>query len=183
MRSAQAALPPVSVLPHWLRADLRSDHAGETGAVYFYRGVLDVATDPAVRDFAEEHLAQESEHLALFEAWLAPVDKSVFLPLWRFAGWLLGIIAGLAGDRAVYITVDAIEEFVVEHYSKQIERLAHDDDWPEVQLLLTRFCEDEFRHRQEAQNLWDERTGIIASTWRLIVGAGSAVAVLLARAY
>ena len=57
MRSAQAALPPVSVLPHWLRADLRSDHAGETGAVYFYRGVLDVATDPAVRDFAEEHLA------------------------------------------------------------------------------------------------------------------------------
>lgn len=98
-RSAQAALPPLSALPHWLRCDLRSDHAGETGAVYLYRGILDVTADPAVRAFALEHLAQEEEHLALFEAWLSPVEKSLFLPLWRFAGWLLGLLA--RGWRAV----------------------------------------------------------------------------------
>ena len=35
-----------------LIGDLRSDHAGETGAVAIYLGILAVSRDPAVRQFA-----------------------------------------------------------------------------------------------------------------------------------
>ncbi|MBC7446006.1 MAG: demethoxyubiquinone hydroxylase family protein, partial [Polaromonas sp.] len=48
-----------SHLPAGLVADLRSDHAGETGAVWIYRGMLCVTRDAAVRTFATHHLATE----------------------------------------------------------------------------------------------------------------------------
>jgi len=37
-------------LPEWLIADLRSDHAGEMGAVMIYRGILAVSRDAGVRE-------------------------------------------------------------------------------------------------------------------------------------
>ena len=43
--------------PRWLTAELRSNHAGELGAVMIYRGILAGSTDPVLRAFAEEHLA------------------------------------------------------------------------------------------------------------------------------
>jgi len=45
-----------------LIGDLRSDHAGETGAVAIYLGILAVSPDPAVRHCALTHLATEREH-------------------------------------------------------------------------------------------------------------------------
>ena len=43
--NAIAALP-LRDLPAWLEAELRSDHAGETGAVLIYRGILAFSRDP-----------------------------------------------------------------------------------------------------------------------------------------
>lgn len=57
-------------LPAEVLADLRTDHAGETGAVCIYRGVLRFARDPALRAFAQRHLATEQVHLQQMEAWL-----------------------------------------------------------------------------------------------------------------
>lgn len=51
-------------LPKWVFADLRTDHAGEVGAICIYRGVLQFARDPALRAFAQHHLATEQKHLA-----------------------------------------------------------------------------------------------------------------------
>jgi demethoxyubiquinone hydroxylase (CLK1/Coq7/Cat5 family) len=42
-----AVLTPAS-MPAWLVADLRSDQAGETGAVWIYRGVLAVVSQEVV---------------------------------------------------------------------------------------------------------------------------------------
>ena len=42
-------------MPGWVLADLRTDHAGEVGAVCIYRGVLRFAKDPALRAFADHH--------------------------------------------------------------------------------------------------------------------------------
>ena len=49
---------------------MRSNHAGETGAVWIYKGILTVSRDPAIRLFAEHHLATEQTHLGFFEDWL-----------------------------------------------------------------------------------------------------------------
>ena len=59
--------------PDWLIADLRSDHAGELGAVMIYTGILAVSRDQAVRTFAQEHLVTEREHLQLMRS-LLPSD-------------------------------------------------------------------------------------------------------------
>ena len=62
--------------PKWLERELRSDHAGETGAVSIYRGVLAVSKDVVVRDFARRHLETEAVHLALMEEILPPAHRS-----------------------------------------------------------------------------------------------------------
>jgi demethoxyubiquinone hydroxylase (CLK1/Coq7/Cat5 family) len=68
---------------HGLVGDLRSDHAGETGAVAIYIGILAVSRDLEIRHFATAHLATEREHLAHFEALLPAGQRSALLPLWR----------------------------------------------------------------------------------------------------
>jgi hypothetical protein len=75
-------------LPEWLQSELRSDHAGKTGAVWSYCGILQCCRDPVVSAFAAEHLETEQGHLALFEQWLPVSLKSVLLPAWRLSGWL-----------------------------------------------------------------------------------------------
>ncbi len=73
-----------------LPGDIRSDHAGEMGAVMIYRGILAVSRYPAVREFARAHLRTEQRHLAIVKAMLLPGQRSLLLPLWRVAGWFTG---------------------------------------------------------------------------------------------
>ena len=60
--------PHSSTWPAWLVGEMRSNHAGETGAVMIYRGILKVSRDETVIAFAQRHLATEQEHLALIES-------------------------------------------------------------------------------------------------------------------
>lgn len=174
------ALHPPLPLPDGVVADLRTDHAGETGAVSIYRGVLFFARDAAVRRFARQHLATEQLHLRCMEGWLAPEQHSRLLPLWRAAGWLTGALPALAGPRSVYATVAAVERFVDLHYAEQILRLR---DQPALQALrrdLEACQADEIAHLDDA--LAAQGTGqpgllLQAWTWLVSVGSRSAVAV------
>ena len=67
-------------------AELRSDHAGETGAVYIYLGLLAVGKDPTLRQFANAHLTTEQRHLKTLDDLLPKHIQSKCLPLWRLAG-------------------------------------------------------------------------------------------------
>ena len=68
-------------------ADLVTDHAGEVGAVCIYQGVFRIARDPALRAFAQRHLATEQNHPRQIETWLPPDHYSHLLPVWRLAGF------------------------------------------------------------------------------------------------
>ena len=46
-----------------LESFLRSDHAGEVGAVYIYKGILSIAKDPALVEFSKRHLEYLYERL------------------------------------------------------------------------------------------------------------------------
>ena len=62
--------------------ELRSDHAGETGAVYIYKGIRAVARwrkDAELLAFAHAHGDTEAEHLKLVEEWLPPALRSRLL--------------------------------------------------------------------------------------------------------
>jgi 3-demethoxyubiquinol 3-hydroxylase len=103
--------------------ELRSDHAGETGAVFIYRGVLAVSRDSTVRIFAQDHLATEIQHLNFFEQWLPSSQHSRLIFLWKLSGFLLGALSALMDKKILFLTVAAVETFVVKHYAQQINYL------------------------------------------------------------
>jgi ubiquinone biosynthesis monooxygenase Coq7 len=164
-----------------LIADIRSDHAGETGAVMIYRGVLAGTRDPGLRRFASAHLATESAHLELIEALLPHEHRSRLLPLWRVAGWITGFLPALAGARAVYATIEAVETFVVHHYEEQIGRMSEKDAEGALRAALRACQADEGRHRDEARALQIRRPGRTLRVWLWMVDVGSRSAVMAAR--
>lgn len=178
-----AAPPPASLppLPGWLVQELRSDHAGETGAVMIYRGILAVARDPALRAFAARHRATEQGHLDLLEQLLPPAQRSKLLPIWRLAGFLTGFLPALFGPRAVHVTIDAVESFVDRHYRQQLDRLDAEGIHPGIRTLLAHCQAEEVHHRDEARDLHGGAPGLMLRAWGWIVGAGSAAAVAAAK--
>lgn len=171
-------------MPGAVVADLRTDHAGETGAVWMYHGVLCMARDPALRAFARRHRSTEQAHLRRIEAWLPPAARSRLLPLWRLAGWLTGALPAALGPKAVYATIMAVERFVDQHYAEQISRLRA---YPELVLLRQTLLEcqaDEIAHRDEAEAQAagsGQPAGRLHRGWAWLVHAGSQAAVAVCR--
>lgn len=171
-----------TALPAGVVADLRTDHAGEVGAVYIYKGVLRVTREPALRAFAQRHLETEEVHLRQIEAWLPSESRSRLLPVWRVAGYLTGALPALLGPRAVYGTIEAVEQFVDEHYGEQIRHL---EQYPELRTLrqvLLDCQSDEVAHRNEAAAARGTgQRGWVLRAWSWLVDAGSRGAVAVCR--
>lgn len=178
------ALPPVNVpfFPREVIADLRTDHAGETGALSIYQGVLQFSRDEGVRAFAARHLETEAGHLRQIEALLPKSDRSRLLPLWRLAGWLTGAIPAVLGPRAVYATVQAVETFVDQHYAEQVHRLESHADLHALRQTLLECQADELAHRDEAKMaLGPVAPGAVLRFWCWLVDVGSRAAVAVCR--
>jgi ubiquinone biosynthesis monooxygenase Coq7 len=171
-------------LTTYLQRELRSDHAGETGAVYIYRGIVAVAqwrSDEEMLSFAKAHGVTETDHLKQIEHWLPTSQRSLLLGPWRLAGWLTGALPALFGRRAVYGTIAAVETFVDQHYQHQIDHLK-EFGGPEGLLdLLIRCQADEQHHRDESAALAGDKPNFLLRAWCWMVGWGSSAAVVLAR--
>ncbi len=187
---ARRAGPEASPLPARLVSDLRTDHAGETGAVMIYRGILASTRDASLRRFAQDHLETEARHLATIEELLVPRLRSRLLPLWRVAGWLTGALPACIGPRAVYATIEAVETFVDHHYTEQIDtidRLDPDRTQAALQALRTHlhsFRADEIDHRDDAARRFNHNAASVPALlclWIGLVGAGSRGAVKICR--
>ena len=164
-----------------LVGDVRSDHAGETGAVWIYRGLLAVSSDAGVLEFARRHLATEQGHLDKIEAVLPWPQRSRLLPGWRVAGFATGALPALFGPRAVYATIAAVETFVDQHYQHQIEKLTGRPEHAALLALMRQCQQDECEHRDEALALQNQPPGWLLRAWCQLVGSGSSAAVVLAR--
>ena len=180
-RRAPRDVAALGGLPPPVLADLRTDHAGEVGAVQIYRGILAVSRDRGVRAFAARHLATELLHLRRIRHWLPAPARSRLLPLWRAAGWLTGAVPALFGPRAVYATIAAVERFVDRHYAEQIERLAAEPALAELRDTLEACRRDEVAHRDEAITHLSARPGPLLRAWSALVARGSAWAVAASR--
>ncbi|CAJ1425982.1 unnamed protein product [Effrenium voratum] len=95
--------------PAWLQAEMRSNWAGETGAVAIYRGAVSALPRleapaawscperaAALRGFVEEHLAAEEAHLRAMEVLCPAEGERSLLPATSF-GWALGYVSTAAG--------------------------------------------------------------------------------------
>ncbi len=179
--------PPTEVqvmmkMPPWLVRELRSDHAGETGAVAIYQGILAVSRDSAVVNFAKNHLATERDHLALMDQLLPNTERSRLLFLWRVAGFFTGCLPALFSSNSVFRTVEAVEIFVDVHYSAQINRLRLENIHGEIRQKIETCRNDERHHRDDARQRVSDAAGIAISLWLGLVTLGSRIAVVIARA-
>ena len=179
-----------------LDRELSSDIAGETGAVWIYRGAaqaLALRGDHDVGDFVASHEAAERKHLAFFVALLDPSKHTCLLPVWRGAGYALGFLPTLlAGPHGLFATVESVETFVVDHYTSQLQDVVHGNDPDTLELirLLELCCADERHHmldaRQRRLNSSAELSHDLAPdlrliVWDRIVRTGSAAAAETAR--
>ena len=167
--------------PSWLIADLRSDHAGELGAVMIYTGILAVSRDRAVREFAREHLHTEQKHLELMESVLPPSLRSKAQLPWRAAGWLIGALPSLIGKHWVYATIEAVESFVDEHYGEQINRLKFEASNDSLRKMLEACRADEIAHMRDAAARRRGTPSLAMTLWLKTVRWGSKAAVVVAR--
>ncbi len=175
-------LTPGDQLPNKVLADLRTDHAGEVGAVCIYLGVLFITRDPALRAFAQHHLSTERSHLTQIETWLPKNHFSLLLPLWRLAGFITGALPALFGSKAVYATIEAVETFVDLHYEEQVRVLVSQPELYTLRLTLLQCQADEVKHREEAaQAHGTDKYGFVLRLWCTLVGAGSRGAVAICR--
>jgi ubiquinone biosynthesis monooxygenase Coq7 len=171
-----------SLMNKLLESFLRSDHAGEVGAVYIYKGILSIAKDPALVEFSKRHLETEKEHLRKIEEVLPVSKRSKLVGIWKVAGYLLGFLPSLFGPRIVFATIEAVESFVEDHYEEQLKYLRAQNDPDQALIDLLQSCQDdEIEHKNESAIKKRSTPGILLNLWMKIVGWGSSSAVKVAK--
>jgi 3-demethoxyubiquinol 3-hydroxylase len=195
-------------IPNWLLLELKTNHAGEFGAVQIYRGafygltlrkkLISADTYNDAFAFVQKHMNTEMEHLELMERILPETNRTALLPIWSVAGFLTGFLPAVFGKRALFHTVAAVETFVEEHYNQQISRLLMNekDKFPHIRQVLEHCCLEEVSHKDEAllllhTNVDDSankskpniiaRRSLLIDVWVLIVDKGSRLAVSMSR--
>jgi len=134
---------------------IRVDQAGEFGAVRIYEGQLAAlrwtgrSNGEAGRKIANMARA-EREHRAAFDKIMTRrrVRPTLLSPLWSVAGFGLGAVTALMGEKAAMACTVAVEETIDEHYAAQAAALG--DDEAELRSTVEKFRADEIAHRDEA---------------------------------
>lgn len=133
---------------------LRVDHAGELGAVHIYRGQRAVLEGARSRTGLDQQLAameaEEARHLArLGELLIARrIRPTLMAPLWRAAGFALGVGTALLGERAIHACTEAVESVIEAHYADQIAELGERES--ALAAELSGFRDEELAHRDDA---------------------------------
>ena len=81
---------PISML-NWMR----SNHAGETGAVWIYMGAKCIFWNKNIQNMTNEHYETEKNHLIVMSHILPKNYHSKLLILWRILGFGLGFLSAL----------------------------------------------------------------------------------------
>jgi ubiquinone biosynthesis monooxygenase Coq7 len=131
---------------------MRVNHAGEIAAQALYHGQALTARDPALRNQLEDAARDETDHLAWCERRVRELDGHVSLlaPAWYAGSYLIGAVAGLAGDRLSLGFVAETERQVVEHLQSHLGELPAGD--LRSREIVARMRDDEARHGAVARD-------------------------------
>ena len=170
------------VVPKLLIPWMRSNHAGETGAVWIYKAASFAFWSPSIRKMAIEHLETEKRHLLVMTHLLPANQKSKLLIVWRIMGFSLGLFAASFGYAFFCLTISAVEKFVEYHYNEQIDHLIKTQQSPRLLALLQRCCAEESQHKLDADTyLKSLSENVWTRAWLGIVSVSSYIAVQMAK--
>lgn len=170
------------IIPKELIPWMRSNHAGETGAVWIYKGAKCVFWSKKIYQMALNHEKSEIKHLIIMQYLVGDSKRSKLLILWKIMGFFLGFFPSLLGHKTFCITINAVETFVRKHYEEQINYLTGNERYSALLYVLQKCCYDEIAHQKDAEKqIAGLKFSSIARIWFSIVEFGSAVAVKVAK--
>lgn len=150
---ASPRLPGHNAIDKDIDRMIRVDHAGEHGAVQIYKGQLAILGHTRAGDTIRHMERQEQEHLATFDRLIAEngVRPTALAPVWSAAGYALGAVTALMGEKAAMACTAAVEEVIDEHYARQAAALEKDGEpRSELRQTIEKFRADEIEHRETA---------------------------------
>ncbi len=132
---------------------MRVNHVGEVCAQALYAGQAMVAKTPAVRRFNQHAAIEERDHLLWTAQRLKELNASPSMlnPFWYTGAWVLGVAAGLLGDKVSLAFVHETEKQVEAHLH------SHENLLPKADLIshaiVVQMKADEAHHGQQAMDL------------------------------
>jgi 3-demethoxyubiquinol 3-hydroxylase len=144
-----AKLPETVLEPHERQQAaglMRVNHTGEVCAQALYSAQALVARDPEIRARYDRAAREEEDHLAWTQTRLAEMGDrpSLLNPLWYAGSFAIGLVSGIAGDRANLGFVVETERQVEEHLTSHMDRLPQND--AKSRAIVEQMRDDEARH-------------------------------------
>lgn len=129
---------------------MRVNHCGEVCAQALYQGQAVTSRQPEVRDALYVAAHEETEHLAWTEQRIAALGghKSLLNPLWYTGSLVLGVTAGLLGDRWNLGFLAETERQVESHLDSHLQSLPEHDN--RSRAIVEQMRLDEIRHADMA---------------------------------
>ncbi len=157
---------------------MRVNHVGEVCAQALYHAQARATDDPALRAELEHAAEEETDHLVWTRERLDQLDgrPSFLNPLWYAGSFLLGTLAGRAGDATSLGFVVETERQVEQHLNGHLLRLPPGDS--QSRAVLEQMSADEARHGAKAR-----ANGAGELPWPLRIGMRAAGRVMTATAY
>ncbi|OUW06239.1 MAG: hypothetical protein CBD16_00350 [Betaproteobacteria bacterium TMED156] len=169
-------------IPDYMKAWMRSNHAGETGAVWIYKGANCVFWSKRIRKMAVEHGKTEREHLIIMEKLVPKNMRSRLILLWKIMGFCLGFLPSILGFRVFCATIHAVETFVEKHYNDQINLVENAHHNKNLLTLLKRCRDEEILHQIDAYaKILNNSNNMFGNAWFKLIGLSSELAVNISK--
>jgi ubiquinone biosynthesis monooxygenase Coq7 len=125
---------------------MRVNHSGEIAAQALYSGQATTARDAGIRATLTAAAQEETDHLLWCSQRIRELGgrESLLNPLWYAGSFVIGALAGLAGDRTSLGFVAETERQVVQHLESHLDRLPADD--VRTRAIIEQMRADEARH-------------------------------------
>ena len=129
---------------------MRVNHVGEVCAQALYQSQKLYARNPELRKKLDQAAIEEEDHLAWCAQRLRELDArpSLLNPIWYAGSFVLGSLAGLAGDRVSLGFVAETEKQVEHHLDGHLQELPEQDH--KSRAIVAQMRADEIEHGQMA---------------------------------
>jgi len=130
---------------------MRVNHAGEVAAQALYHAQSLTARSPRLRRQLSRAADEESDHLRWCRRRLTELGSrpSVLDPCWYFGSFVIGVAAGVVGDRANLGFLAETEQQVVTHLESHLQRLPAAD--ARSLAVVRQMRDDEQQHAHSAE--------------------------------
>ena len=129
---------------------MRVNHAGEISAQALYQGQGLTARNSQIQAQMKQAAQEEVDHLYWCAHRLRELESqpSLLNPLWYVGSFLIGTIAGIAGDSWSLGFVEETEQQVLKHIESHLQQLPETDQ--KTEAILKQMYIDEAHHADNA---------------------------------